>query len=181
MAAKVQNHAARIRGNLRAHTDHFLDHRLQAPTLGPMAHRRIFTQQGQLTEQAQHVLGHASQGQHAIVGSELAQGQPLQIQIRLEFTEKLLMRAMVLIQPDDLGRVEVGRQAGIPEVVLEIGRQQCPAFGVHRPFNQMMDAPVLQFLLRQVVLLFGPPDPDSLATRYAGHARLECPGGGDCL
>jgi len=92
VAAKVQHQFLRMRHKLRRAIHDLLQHRLQPPSLGRMTDRRNLARQAQLPQQAQTVVGKRPQAQHAIVGVELARGQPLQIEIRLDLRMELLVR-----------------------------------------------------------------------------------------
>src|SRR5690606_11452647 len=48
---------------------------------------------------AQDVVGERTQGQHQVVGVELARRQPFQVKVALEFAVELLAGGMVAVQP----------------------------------------------------------------------------------
>ena len=102
--------------------DQLLDHRFDAPALGTVAHRRVRPEQATLADQAQDVHRQGGELAHQIVGVELARGQARQVQVGLELGVKLLVRAVVAVQRDDVPGLEAGlRQAGRPALQLQNG------------------------------------------------------------
>lgn len=134
-APSMPDHAPRF-------VDHLLDHRLDAPALGAVAHRRFVPVQRMQPDQAQQVHGHSGQLADQVIGIELARGQALQSHVGFELRVKLLMRAMVLVQRDDLlGCKGLGAQRGAPALQLVLGQQQRLAVFVNGALHQAVDAP----------------------------------------
>lgn len=125
--------------------DHLLHHRLDAPPLGLVAHRRILAMQRMLTDQAQQVHRHSRRPLQLradqIVGAELARGQSLQTHVALKLRVKLLVRAMLGIQPNDPSGIDVHGQAGGPALQHVLGQQQRLAMLVDSALGQTIDAP----------------------------------------
>lgn len=76
-APRMLDHASGLEHQL-------LQHRLHAPSLGRVAHRRILAKECVLPDQAQDIHGHRSQGTHQLFGLKLATRQALQVQIGLK-------------------------------------------------------------------------------------------------
>ena len=118
-----------------------LHHRLDAPTLGKMAHRRIRLVQSVLPNQTQQVHRHCGQLAHQVVGVKFARRQTLQILIGLELRVQLLMRGVIAIQRNDVSRTEALRQCHRPTFKHVVGQQQSVAVFVYGALNQLVDAP----------------------------------------
>jgi len=69
--AEVQDPLPRLADELGGAVDDFLQHRLDAPALGRVAHRAGFSQKADLADEAQAVVGQHPQVQHEVVAVEL--------------------------------------------------------------------------------------------------------------
>ncbi len=101
--------------------DNLLDHSLQTPSPGRMAHRCMRPQQPLLTHEAQHVHRQGRKLADKIVRVELPRGQSLQIHVGFEFRMELLVRGVPGVQVDDrLGADGLG-QACRPALQDDLG------------------------------------------------------------
>ena len=118
-----------------------LHHRLDAPALGNMAHRRIRLVQSVLPNQTQQVHRHCGQLAHQVVGVKLARRQTLQIHIAFELRMELLMGGVITIQRNDVSRAQPLWQRCRPAFEHVLGQQQSVAVFVYGALNQPVDAP----------------------------------------
>ena len=105
-----------------------LHHRADAPTLHRMAHWSIRADKASEPDVAQEVVNEGCHRKHQVIGRELARGQPLDVEIGLEFGMELLTGGMLFIQPDDLGIGELQRSP--PAFDVDLGDQQRLALSI---------------------------------------------------
>ncbi len=120
---------------------HLVQHRLDTPALGRVAHGRIGLVQGVLSNQAQQVHGDRTEPTDQIIGVKLATGQALQVHIGLELGVKLLVRGVVGVQRNDVFRLKALGQRRRPAVEHIFGQQQSIAVLVDRALGQAVNAP----------------------------------------
>ena len=94
--AQTQSDAPRMMNDAGSNADDFLHHCFEAPPLGRMPHRTIWTNQRGLANGAQDVVRDCRQTHHQIVCRKFARRQSLQIQIGLELRMKLFTRVRQL-------------------------------------------------------------------------------------
>gem|GEM_PF-3905447 len=87
VASKVQHQSPCMGNELRRPVHDLLQHRLDPSPLGRMTDRRDFAGEPQPPQQTQTVVSKRGQMKNGIVGVELARGQPLQIEVRLDSSE----------------------------------------------------------------------------------------------
>ena len=92
--AQPQDQAAPRCDESPGSVDQFLNHRLQAPSLGRMTNRPVVAQQPALPDQAKDVHGQTRELANQVIGVELARRKPLQIEVSLELGVELLVRAV---------------------------------------------------------------------------------------
>jgi len=131
-APGMADHAGRLEHQL-------LHHRLDAPALGFVAHRRVGLCQSVLPNQAQQIHRHCGELADQIVGVKLSARQALQIHISLELRVKLLMRGVITVQRNHLGRTERLGQRRRPALQGVLRPQQWVAMLVDTPFSQAVD------------------------------------------
>lgn len=124
-----------------------LYHRADATALRAVAHRCIGPVQRVLANQAQQVHRHGRQRAHHVVGVELARGQPGQIHVGFELRVKLLMRAVLGVQGNDLLGRERLRQGGAPAFQHILGQQHLLAPFVNGALGQAVHAACFEALV----------------------------------
>ena len=131
-APSMADHAGRLEHQL-------LHHRLDAPALGCVAHWRVGLCQCVLPNQAQQIHRHRGELANQIVGVKLSARQALQIHIGLELRVKLLMRGVITVQLNHLGRTERLGQRRRPALQGVLRQQQCVAMLVGAALSQAVN------------------------------------------
>lgn len=104
MGPEPEHHLPAMLDQPACPVDQLLHHRLDAPSLGRVAHRCVRPEQSALAHQAQDVHRQRREPAHQRVGVELARGQPGEVQVGLELGVELLVRAVVGAQRDGTAR-----------------------------------------------------------------------------
>ena len=131
-APGMADHAGRLEHQL-------LHHRLDAPALGCVSHRRVGLCQSVLPNQAQQIHRHCGELADQIVGVKLSARQALQIHIGLELRVKLLMRGVITVQLNHLSRTERLGQRRRPAFQSVLRQQQWVAMLVNAALSQAVD------------------------------------------
>lgn len=93
--AKVKPYPSGVSYQPHRHVDDILDHRPNPASLHIAAYRRIVFAQTLLPHDAQQIVRKHACVQHEMIGFKFPGRQPFQIQIRLDFTMKLLAGAVI--------------------------------------------------------------------------------------
>ncbi len=117
MPAKARSPLTPMLDQARSQVHQLLPHRADAPALRLMTHRGVRADEAGQPNVTQDVVDQGRHRQDQVIGRELSRGQPLEVEIGLEFGRELLARGMRFVQPDDFG---IGELQGSP-----------PAFDVH--------------------------------------------------
>ena len=128
MPAKAKIALTPVIDQARGQVHQLLHHRADAPTLRLMAHRGVRADEAGKPDVAQDVVDERCHRKHEIVGRKLPRGQPLDVEIGLEFGVELLARRMLFIQPDDLGIGELQRSP--PALDVHLGNPQRLALSI---------------------------------------------------
>lgn len=90
---------------------------------------------------AQLIHRHGGRLAHQVVVVKIASGQALQVHVGLELRVELLMGGVIAIQGDDLSRVELFWQRGLPAFEHILGQQQIHTMFINGALSQAIVTP----------------------------------------